>query len=95
MWTDFNRTINNSFPGPVEHVPVAFENSDLTAGHELILRHGRNTLFVIPEALFNADGILQDQAGIFQIVDENNCKYVFSGDLETGKYLFIFKFLYL
>jgi hypothetical protein len=95
MWTTFNKTINNSFQGPVEYVPVAFDNTSLTAQKELILHHGRGTLFVMPEALYNADGYLQDQSGIFQIIDENTCKYEFSGNLEAGKYLFIFKFLYL
>lgn len=95
MWTNLVTTINSSFTGQTEHVPVSFENSDLDANNELILRHGRNTLYVIPEALFSASGQLQDQAGIFTILDANTCKYTFSGELEAGKYLFIFKFLYL
>jgi hypothetical protein len=95
MWTTISTTINNSFTGKPEYVPVAFQNSDLNESHELILKHGRNTLFCIPEALYNSEGFLQDQSGIFQVIDANNCKYQFSGDLEEGKYLFIFKFLYL
>ena len=95
MWTNFDKTINNSFTGQTEHVPVAFENATLSETGELVLRHGRGTLFVIPEALFNSDGILQDQSGIFQIIDENTVKYIFSGNLEAGKYLFILKILYL
>lgn len=95
MWSNLTTTIYSSFQRSSEHVPVAFDNNDLDANKDLILHHGRNTLFVIPEALFDADGILQSQAGIFQVVDANTCKYSFSGDLASGKYLFIFKFLYL
>lgn len=94
MWTNLSTTINNSFSGNVEYVPVVFQNSDLAAG-VLNIPHGRDTLFVIPEAIYNPSGVLQDQSGIFTIMDSNNVKYEFGGNLETGKYLFIFKFLYL
>lgn len=86
--------VPGSFTGQTQHACVTFSNDDLVNG-ALVLNHLRNASLVIPEALFNADGILQDPAGIFEIIDQNTCKYTFSGDLEAGRYLFILKFLYL
>lgn len=86
--------VPGSFTGQTQHACVTFDNSDLVNG-TLVLNHLRNASLVIPEALFSATGELQDPAGIFQIIDQNTCKYTFSGDLEAGRYLFILKFLYL
>jgi hypothetical protein len=94
MWDDILNTTMNAFQPTVSWLPVTFQNSDLVSG-ELTIRHYRNTKLIVPVALFNADGVLQDQAGIFQIVDEFTAKYTFAGNLEAGKYLFIFQFLYL
>ncbi|MBN2215011.1 MAG: hypothetical protein JW723_12285 [Bacteroidales bacterium] len=95
MWSLLNTSINNSFSKQGQYVPVPFDNTDLNENKELVINHLRSADLVIPEALFDADGILQDQSGIFQIIDKNTCRYTFSGDLEPGKYLFILKVLYL
>lgn len=86
--------VSGSFSNAGEFVMITFDNSNLVDG-ALVLNHLRDVSLVIPEALFNEDGILQDQSGIFQIVDANTCKYTFGGPLEDGRYLFVFKFLYL
>ena len=93
QWTATDNCPSNFAP-QAEMSAVSFSNADLTEG-TLTVNHLRNASLVLPMGLFNSDGILQDPAGIFQIIDENTCKYTFSGDLELGRYLFVFKFLYL
>ena len=93
MWENIANNLTNAFQPSIGWLPVAFQNSDLVGG-ELVIRHYKNTRFVVPIAFFSPDGILQDQSGIFEIVDEFTVKYTFSGQLGSGKYLFIFQFIY-
>jgi hypothetical protein len=74
-------------------LPIRFSQSDLNASHELIIQHNRGTVLVIPHVMYSPDGIKQDEAGIFQIVDDDQCKITFGGDLPTGNHLYIIEFI--
>jgi hypothetical protein len=74
-------------------LPIRFSNSDLNASHELLINHYRGTVLVIPHVMYDPDGIKQDEAGIFQIVDDDQCKITFGGDLPSGNHLYIIEFI--
>jgi len=74
-------------------LPIRFSNSDLNESYELIIQHNRGTILVIPHVMYSPDGIEQDKAGIFHIVDDDQCKISFGGALPDGNHLYIIEFI--
>jgi hypothetical protein len=67
-------------------------NGDLNSGdnYSYTINHGNNTLFV-GVALYDSDGVQQSTDGIFQIIDSNNVKFTFNGEIAgTWRYILTF-----
>jgi hypothetical protein len=91
LWDNFNYNYNGVYAS--DKLPIVFQNSDLNLSYELGIYHSRGTVLVVPLVMFDPNGIKQDQAGIFQVVDKDNCKISFGGSLPTGKFMYILQFI--
>ena len=61
----------------------SFQNADLDSGndYQLIITHGRNTLYVTP-TLFDNKGVQQSTEGIFVVIDSNSVKFVLNAPID-------------
>ena len=58
---------------PGEAATATFESADLDVNYDLLVNHGKNTNFV-KATILDGDGIEQQTAGIFTVVDADNIK---------------------
>lgn len=75
---------------PVGFTTSPFDNGDLDGSYELVINHAKNTNFV-KATLIDGDGVEQQTAGIFTVVDADNVKFSLNAPIAgTWKYILQF-----